>query len=115
MLKISMTESRKQRRLVLEGKLIAPWTTELRIACEQADKDPEGRELVVELKNITVISQEGERLLGALREQGVMLRGHGVLAKEVLRQLASEARTQSMQASSSSAIRTTNKQSRNDE
>ena len=36
MLKISGVESRSERRLILEGKLLAPWVTELRTACEKA-------------------------------------------------------------------------------
>lgn len=82
-----MVESPKQRRLILEGKLIAPWTTELMTACEQAKQDLGTRALVIDLKNLTVISQEGEDLLAALRQSGVKLRGCGVLAEQLLRQL----------------------------
>ena len=35
-LKISGVESRSERRLILEGKLLAPWVTQLRTACEKA-------------------------------------------------------------------------------
>lgn len=94
MLRISTRETRNQRRLVLEGKLIWPWTTELRRACEQAWKNLEGRELVIDLKNLTVISQQGEYLLGALMNEGVKVRSSGVFAKEVVRQLARQAREQ---------------------
>jgi hypothetical protein len=36
MLKISVVEGRKQRRLVAEGRLVAPWLDELKAACETA-------------------------------------------------------------------------------
>jgi len=88
MLKISSIDTSSQRRLVLEGKLITPWTTELRSACEKAWEDLDGRELVVHLKNLTVISEEGENLLASLMNEGVKFRCSGVLAKEVLNQLA---------------------------
>jgi len=94
MLKISTVEIRNQRRLVLEGKLIWPWTTELRRVCEHAWKNLEGRELVVDLKNLTVISQEGENLLVALMNEGVKFRCCGVFTRQLLRQLARRARTQ---------------------
>jgi anti-anti-sigma regulatory factor len=94
MLRISTIEAHNERRLVLEGKLIAPWTTELRIACEKARENLEGRELVVDLKNLTVISQEGENLLVALMNEGVKFRCCGVFTRQLLRQLARRARAQ---------------------
>lgn len=62
-LKISAVESRIERRLILEGKLFAPWVTELRTACEKARADLQNRQLVNDLKNVTVVSQEGENAL----------------------------------------------------
>jgi hypothetical protein len=94
MLKISTVEIRNQRRLVLEGKLIWPWTTELRRVCEHAWKNLEGRELVVDLKNLTVISQQGEYLLAALMNEGIKVRSSGVFTKQVVRELARQAREQ---------------------
>ena len=94
MLRISMIELRNERRLVLEGKLIAPWTAELRSMCEKARQNLKGRELVVDLKNLTVISQEGQNLLVALMNEGVKFRCCGVFTRQLLRQLAREARTQ---------------------
>ena len=60
MLRISVIDSRTERRLVLEGKLIAPWVAELRTTWKAANGEIEGRTLVVDLGNVTVISQEGE-------------------------------------------------------
>jgi len=94
MLKISTMEIRNQRRLVLEGKLIWPWTTELRRACEHAWKNLDGRELIIDLKNLTVISQQGEYLLAALMNEGIKVRSSGVFAKQVVRQLVRHAREQ---------------------
>jgi len=94
MLRISIREARNERRLVLEGKLVTPWTTELRSACEKARQNLQGRELVVDLKNLTVISQEGENLLVALMNEGVKFRCCGVFTRQMLRQLARRARAQ---------------------
>ena len=74
MLKISLINSAKQRRLVVEGKLIAPWTRELRSACEEARADLSGRELVIEMKHITTISQEGENVILELINRGIKFR-----------------------------------------
>ncbi len=92
MLKISIIESHSQRRLVLEGKLVAPWAAELKAACEQARSDLHERELIVEAKNITAISPAGENVLLALMNDGVKLRAHGVFTKHILKQLARRVR-----------------------
>lgn len=91
MLKISLVENRTCYLLVLEGKLIAPWTTELRIACEKAKANLRNRDLVVDLKHITAISQEGENVLVELMNQEVKFRGRGVFTKQVLKQCARRA------------------------
>ena len=94
MLKISIIDSAKERRLILEGKLTAPWTTELQRACDEARPSLRGREIGLELKNLTVISQEGENLLAALMKEGIKVRGGCVFAREVLRKLRGRARAQ---------------------
>ena len=94
MLRISIREVRNERRLVLEGKLIAPWTTVLQRACDVARQSLRGREIGLDLKNLTVISQEGENLLDALMNEGIKVRGCCVFAREVLRKLRARARAQ---------------------
>ena len=94
MLKISIVELRNQRRVVLEGKLIPPWTNELRNACDKASESLEGRELILDLNALTAISDQGENLLIALVNEGVKLRCRGVFTKKVLRQLVRRARAQ---------------------
>lgn len=88
MFKISVIDSRTQRRLILEGKLVAPWTTELRTFCEKARADLNERALVIDVKQLTAISQEGENLLLELMKDRVAFRSGGVFTKHVLAQLA---------------------------
>jgi anti-anti-sigma regulatory factor len=92
MLRISIVEGRKQRRLVVEGKLVAPWAAELTKACEKARADLDERKLVVEVKNVAAISEAGENVLLALMNDGVKLRASGVFTKRVLKELARRAR-----------------------
>jgi hypothetical protein len=92
MLKISLVENRTRCLLVVEGKLIAPWAAELTGACEMARADPNSRELIVEMKHITMISQEGENVILELINQGVRFRSRGVFTKRLLKQLARHAR-----------------------
>jgi hypothetical protein len=87
MLRISIIDSRTERRLVLEGKLIAPWVAELRTAWKAANGKIEDRALVIDLENITIMSQEGENALLELMSEGAKFRGNGVLTKHVIQQL----------------------------
>jgi len=91
MLKISLIDRNWHRRLIVEGKLIAPWAAELKSACEKARADLCGRELVVEMKHITTISQEGENVIVELISAGTKFRCDGVFTKHVVKQLTRRA------------------------
>lgn len=92
MLKISIMDGRTQRRLIVEGRLISPWVSELRVACEKAKSDLHDRELVMDLNNLTAISQEGENFLLELMQEGVTCRSCGAFTRHVLAQLARRVR-----------------------
>ena len=98
MLRISVIDSRTERRLVLEGKLIAPWVAELRSAWKAANGEIENRALVVDLENITVMSQEGENALLELMSEGAKFRCSGVLTKHVIQQLRRRSKRNSSEA-----------------
>jgi hypothetical protein len=91
MLKISLIDSARQRRVIVEGKLIAPWAAELRNACEGARADLLGRDLVIEMKHLTTISQEGENVIVELINAGFKFRCRGVFTRHVLKQLTRRA------------------------
>jgi hypothetical protein len=88
MLKISVIDRRTERWLVLEGKLIAPWVAELRTAWRAANGQVGGPALVVDLRNVTVISQEGENALLELMCGGAKFRCSGVLIRHLIHELA---------------------------
>jgi hypothetical protein len=90
MLKISVTDSHTQRRLVLEGKLIAPWIAELSTAWKTAHTNLQGRELVVDMADVTSISQEGENALLQLMNQGARFRCRGVFTKNIIQRLTNK-------------------------
>jgi hypothetical protein len=92
MLKISLIDSGKHRRVIVEGKLIAPWAAELRNACEEAQAGLLGRDLVIEMKHLTTISRDGESVILALINKGFKFRCRGVFAQQVLKQLTRRAK-----------------------
>jgi hypothetical protein len=87
MMKISIVDGLTQRRLVLEGKMVAPWAGELIPACENAKANLGDRELIVEV-NLTAINQAGENVLLELMKEGVKFRGCGVFTKHMLKEIA---------------------------
>ena len=90
MLKISAKDRKTGRLLILEGKLIAPWTKELIETASHIDLAK--HELVIDLREVTDISADGEETLYRILVQGAKFRGAGVFIKQVLRQLAKRAR-----------------------
>jgi hypothetical protein len=91
MFKISMIDDARRRRMIVEGKLMAPWAAELRSACEKARADLRGRELVVEMKHITTISPEGENVILELINEGTKFRCDGLFARHVVKDLTRRA------------------------
>jgi hypothetical protein len=85
---ISIVDTRNQRRLFLEGKINGPWAAELRTTCERARAGLDGRELVIHVKYLTAVSQEGENVLLELMNDGIRFRASGVFSKHLLGQLA---------------------------
>jgi hypothetical protein len=91
MLKITVVEGRRRRRLIIEGKLTPPWAAELATACERASTDLQNRELIVDLRSLTGISPDGEAALVQLMREKVKFLC-GVYMREVLKQLARKTR-----------------------
>jgi anti-anti-sigma regulatory factor len=87
MLKISIVDTSAQCLIVLEGKLIAPWVTELKKTWAALAADLGRRELVIDMANLTVVSTEGENALLELMRMGARFRCRGVFTKHIVQQL----------------------------
>jgi len=88
MFKISIVDTRAQRKLVVEGALIGAWVAELGTTWRHASRELGGRKLVIDLRNVTVISREGEDAIFDLIKEDVRFSCGNVLTKHVLKQLA---------------------------
>ena len=87
MFKISIIETHNRRRLVLEGRLVHPWTDEVERAWAIAGSRLEGRSLIIDLRNVTLISREGENTLLQMMKTGAKFSTGDVLTKHVLKEL----------------------------
>jgi hypothetical protein len=92
MFKISIIETDARRKLVLEGTLIHPWTAEVERAWTAAGDRLEGRRLIIDLKNVTLISRDGENTLLRMMRDGARFSTRNVLTKHVLKELARKCR-----------------------
>ena len=92
MLKISVVEGPRRCRLVLEGMLIEPWIAEVISEYTKAKGQLDGRELVIDITNLSAVSPAGESVLLLLLDDNAKFQS-GVYMKEVLKQLASKRRS----------------------
>jgi hypothetical protein len=92
MLKISILDTPSQCRLMIEGKLIGPWATELARVWRQAIANLNGRALIIDLKGLTAITEDGENVLLELMKEGASFRSSGVFTKQVLKRMARKIR-----------------------
>jgi len=93
MLKISIADTSAQCRIVLAGKLIAPWVTELKRTWKALAADLGGREFVVDVGEVTFISPEGEDELLELMRHGAKFQCRGVFTKHIVQQLTRRRRS----------------------
>jgi hypothetical protein len=93
MFRISTIDTDRERRLIVEGTLVQPWVSELRRTWGDAGNSLEGRTLVIDLTNATVISREGEAEIFELMKEGAKFSCAGVLIKHVLKGLAHRCNT----------------------
>jgi hypothetical protein len=88
MFRISIADTPSRRTLLVEGTLIGAWVAELGTTWRNACEDLDGRKLVIDLTNVTVISREGEDAIFDLIKEGVNFSSGGVLTRYVLKHLA---------------------------
>jgi hypothetical protein len=88
MLKITTVKTDRRYRIVVEGDLISPDVEELKREWNEARVSAGGVTLIVDLRNVITMSQEGKDFLLEMMSQGVKFICGGVHNRHVLRQLA---------------------------
>ena len=88
MFRISIVDTRAQRKLIVEGKLSEPWVGELAAAWKNASRDLDGRKLLIDVSSLTVISREGEDAIFDLMREGAKFSGGSICTRYLLKRLA---------------------------
>ncbi len=86
MLKIITVDSLSQRRLVVRGKLVEPWVGQFQRLWEEGLESHDGRDFVVDLRDVTAINQHAENILTDMIARGVQLIS-GAITKQLIEQL----------------------------
>lgn len=87
-MKISLIETSAQCRVILEGRMVGIGIAKLMTLCAHLKSELKERTLVIDMKEVILISQRGENALLQLIDYGAKIRPEGVLAKGILQQLA---------------------------
>jgi anti-anti-sigma regulatory factor len=90
MLRITRIESPTEQKLILEGRLAEPWSSDLNSHWEEARRAHPDRKFVVDLKGVTRIDAGGERALATMKSQGAEFLATGVRMKQLLKDLGSK-------------------------
>jgi len=88
MFRISIDDTPSRRTLIVEGTLVGPWVAELGRTWRNASQELDRRKLVIDLKNLTAISREGEDAIFDLMKKGAKFTGGGILTSHMVKQLA---------------------------
>lgn len=87
MLRITRSQTDKERRWTLCGHLTRPWVAELRACWEDDRQAGVGAHTVVDLSDVTFIDESGEKLLSEMRTGGAEFVAAGVDTKHLLKNL----------------------------
>ena len=96
MFRISIADTPSRRTLIVEGTLVGPWVAELGRTWTNANQDLDTRKLLIDLRNLTAISREGEDAIFDLIKEGAKFSCGNVLTKHVLKQLARKNQQESL-------------------
>jgi anti-anti-sigma regulatory factor len=91
MLRITTVESPTEQKLILEGRIAEPWSSDLSSHWEEARRAHPERKFVVDMKGVTRIDAGCERALATMKSQGAQFLASGVRMKQLLKDLGSKA------------------------
>lgn len=84
MLKITISETQRETRWILQGQLVEVWVDELRKSWKKRQRRPSSTRCVIDLNDVTFIDKKGERLLRAISKKGAELIANGIYTKHVI-------------------------------
>jgi anti-anti-sigma regulatory factor len=87
MLKITITNTAREERWTLQGRLVTPLAVELKRCWTRAHQTIQARKCIVNLDEVTFIDKSGERMLRWMSNRGAQFVASDVYVKHVLDRL----------------------------
>ena len=84
MLRITIDDGPAEQRWTLQGRLVAPWVAELESSWRNSHHRRDPRKCVVDLSDVTLIDDQGEKALRVMSRAGVEFIACGVYVKHVV-------------------------------
>ena len=92
MLKITIHDTPDCLRFQLEGRLVGAWVAELEQCWRTAASIGGGRNVVIDLKDVTFIDDSGKRLLSGLRHKGATFSARDAMTRAIVEEVTSGGR-----------------------
>ncbi len=92
MLRVTVVDDGAEQRLLVEGKLVAPWVKELESVWKKVQEARRDRRIVVDLSEMTSIDSSGQAALMAMIGEGARLTAKGVYNEYLVKELMNKAR-----------------------
>jgi len=89
-LKIIVSDSPKEQRWSLQGRLAGQWVSTLELAWTKGHNEADSRRCLVDLNEVTFIDRSGEAALAEMMRDGAEFIANGLYTKELLRHLRAE-------------------------
>jgi len=93
MLRIIQSETATEQRWTLCGRLMGPSVAVLRACWEHDHQSADGVQRVLDLSDVTLIDESGEKLLAEMRSVGVQFVAAGIATKHLLENLCAQGPT----------------------
>ena len=90
MLKITTHVSDDSTKITLEGRLAGPWIDELERCWREAEQSAAGRQLIVDLRGVTFVEQEGKALLTRMCQAGADFLATGCCMRSIVEDAKSQ-------------------------
>ena len=92
MMKITLHDSAEELRLKLEGKLAGLWVGELQQCWQTAASTTQGRNTIVDLRDVDFVDPPGQSLLADMHRQGVRLMAVTPLIQALIQEVLGQPR-----------------------
>jgi hypothetical protein len=87
MLRITINDDAEVKRLILEGRMTGEWVKEVEACWHRARAAPSPPRILVELRDVRFVDEEGRNLLRLMAQSGVVLVAGDLLMRATLEEI----------------------------